>query len=136
MMIRFAMACAVLLTSSVEASGEDYTCPGHRYAAAGEAPAGWEVRRDPGSRGVSSAVFFDGDPVNNASLAPSREVRFGDDEIAIWPLTPLIPTDQPVWLVCGYEGTSVLLARSLPLSIRECRTYDTPRSPITRIVCE
>lgn len=81
-------------------------------------------------------VFFDGDPVNNASLVPSREVRSGDDEIAIWPLTPLIPTDQAVWLVCGYEGTNVLLARPLPLSIHECRTYDTPRSPMTRIVCE
>ncbi len=121
------------------AEGAEYACPAVfaiRQEIRTELPAGWSGRTVDWPAPLSHVLFFDGDPKNQAGLAPGRTVRSGNDEVSVWPLEPLNPTDRPTWLACEYAGTQLFLARPLPLSVKECRVYYGPKDAIRRIVCD
>ena len=76
---------------------------------------GWTALSiDPPRHELESVTFFDGDPKDQASLAPDREDRLQNS----WSFAP---QDRPIWLTCHYSRTTVTIGRILPKTVKRCR---------------
>ncbi|MDE2368026.1 MAG: hypothetical protein KGN16_03565 [Burkholderiales bacterium] len=79
-------------------------------------------------------TFFDGDPQENRSIAPTRDTpTAGNRRLAVWHFGS---SDVPVWLGCRYLNTGVMLTRRLPASYRECRVSYAAGGVIKGIDCK
>ena len=75
--------------------------------------SGWSVISSEEPHQLTSIAFYDGDPKENASLAPDQAGR----QRQVWTLAA---QSRPYWLSCHYSGTTVVLARPLPAAVRQC----------------
>jgi len=75
-----------------------------------------------------SITFFDGPPEENASLVNDSTSRIGGKDIATWRFGA--SRVRPLWVACGYSGTSISLARNLPTNIRSCSVTYNPRQQV------
>ena len=67
---------------------------------------------------LASITFFDGDPKEDASLAPDRSTKLQQS----WAFGS---SDHSIWLTCRYTGTTVVLGRALPKQVKSCTvTYE------------
>ena len=102
-------------------------------------PEGWEGGRATATVALVSVTIYDGPPAEKAPRKFDREDRERRDRVATWNL----PTSaRGYWISCGYTGTTAVISRRLPDSIRSCAvTYERKRpgasSPpaVTRIDC-
>ena len=94
---------------------------------AANAPDGFRpFDREPSHR-WTNAQFSDGPPEEMAWLAPDSTQRRGTAATNIWTFTP---SGRGTWLSCAYSGTSIVLVKRLPDSVRRCEVrYDTAMSP-------
>lgn len=99
-------------------------------------PDKWAVRADTSIRYLAGATFFDGNPDQQRSLAPSRDLFSpgkGKDKLAIWQFAR---RDVPIWLSCRYQDTGISLTKELPNTFKECRVSYGPGLVIKSIQCE
>ncbi|WP_139350436.1 STY0301 family protein [Rhodanobacter sp. B04] len=77
-------------------------------------PEGWAMQSYAPVRYLAGVTFFDGDPKENQSIAPARDIATkGRERIAQWRLGS---GAEPVWLACRYLDTGISLVRRLPAS--------------------
>jgi hypothetical protein len=82
---------------------------------------GWSILKGDPVHKLVGLTFYDGNPAENASLAPDSETRSGNSSISSWKFSGT----TSVWAVCRYADTSVTLARDLKNKIRGCSiTYN------------
>jgi hypothetical protein len=81
-------------------------------------PVGWSLAAATGPRPLARVTFYDGPPDQLASLKYDDRTERADEWIATWhfPRNP-----RGYWVTCGYEGTTVTLARELPAAARRCQ---------------
>ena len=76
--------------------------------------AGWSVvAARPEPHQLQGITFFDGDPKEEASLAPDRSTKLQQT----WEFAS---AQRPQWLTCRYTGTTVVIGRVLPKQIKAC----------------
>ena len=90
---------------------------------ADKVPDGWFAGQDKSSLQLSALTFFDGPPIDEASLAYDSWTKHNGLAHGVWHFTP--NTMRGTWLSCHYSGTNVVLNKKLPPSTSECTvTYD------------
>jgi len=68
-------------------------------------------------------TFFDGDPKDEASLAPDDEVKSGGKIVSTWSFPP--GNARGTYLQCAFTDTTIVLQRKLEAAITKCAvTYD------------
>lgn len=94
----------------------------------------WSAQYEHAPRYLAGVTFFDGDPQENRSIAPTRDTpTAGNRRLAVWHFGS---SDVPVWLGCRYLNTGVMLTRRLPASYRECRVSYAAGGVIKGIDCK
>jgi hypothetical protein len=79
----------------------------------------------PAAHALTAISFSEGPPSQSVWFAPSA----GGKMLQSWDFTP---GGDPIWLSCGYLGTSIIVSIPLPPQTRSCRvTYDAALSPPT-----
>ena len=78
---------------------------------------GWEATYEPGPNHLAVVTFFDGPPAEKASLVFDDEVKAARETRAVWRFPA---GGKGIWISCGYEGTTAVLSRRLPVSVRTC----------------
>lgn len=68
---------------------------------------------------LKGLTFFDGDPKDQASLAPDSENKVGGQIVSTWTFPP--GNERPTYVRCLYEDTSVVLQRTLDAKITSCK---------------
>lgn len=125
-------ALALLVSASHNAGAQPFattTCPQkveveQRVASI---PEGWEGGRATATVALASVTFFDGPPAEKAALKFDSEDRQKRDRVAYWNLPP---GARGYWISCGYAGTTAVISRRLPDSVRSCAvTYERSRKP-------
>jgi hypothetical protein len=96
------------------------------------APDTWSAATDTSARYLEGVSFFDGRPEKQASLAPTRDAKSGRHRVAIWTFGE---SGVPVWIVCRYLSSGIMLQKPLPASYRECRVSYGAGEMITAIEC-
>ena len=102
--------------------------------------SGWRSLVDETPHRLASVLFYDGPPEERASLVNDKIKRLGEKETAIWHFTAR--ENRPIWMVCSYSGTSVLLAKSVPQRIASCSvTYNLAQRisgipMVEKVVCK
>lgn len=123
-----------LAVLSCGAQSEELQCPSNIAVkeTLEQSPQGWSI----GNNGIPSSLarvtFFDGDPKNQASLAPDRDFKSGKDQVAVWKFGA---GQGPIWLACEYLSTSITLMRELP-AYRQCRVTYSVGNIVKRIDCQ
>lgn len=85
--------------------------------------AGWTAIEDDTPHNLAGITFYDGPPSDKASLVYDRITHGKTEQVATWSFAP--QKDRPIWLACGYAGTSIQLTKTLPATITTCAvTYD------------
>ncbi len=140
-MVKLGVFLVFCLTLAVVHPGmaSEYVCPPSDTFHRGDSPdhpAGWPARTREQPAPMDSIQFFDGDPSEEAGLAPQRHIQEGNDEVSVWPLEQVTPTDRPVWLACHAANERTFFARPLPLSVKECRVTYGQKNHVRRIFCE
>jgi hypothetical protein len=140
-MVKSGVFLVCCLTFAVVSPGmaAEYVCPSpdaFHQEKPSDNHAGWTIRTREQPAPVNFIQFFDGDPSEEVSLAPQHHIQEGKDEVSIWPLEPVTPTDRPVWLACYAANERTFFARPLPLSVKECRVHYGPKNRVRRISCE
>jgi hypothetical protein len=137
-------ACTIILLATLvvaSAAADEIRCP-DRIATTqslAQATPGWTDQVDQTSNILAGVTFFEGPPKEMASLAPD-ESHVKGKVVASFTLT--LGAGSQYWLVCGYAGTRVNLARALPKELRTCTvTYDPKQTvdglpSIERISCK
>lgn len=70
-----------------------------------------------------AVTFYDGDPRDNASLAPDKENK----NQSTWQFTS--PRERDIYIACGYYRSSIELNQTLAKNITSCTiSYDTMTS--------
>jgi hypothetical protein len=88
-------------------------------------PAGWEGGHATATVALASVTFFDGPPAEKAARKFDGEDRQKRDRVATWNLPP---SARGYWISCGYAGTTAVISRRLPDSVRSCAvTYERRR---------
>ena len=88
-------------------------------------PEGWLASTGKDLNRPAGIMVFDGRPEHNASLIPDDEEQHAAKEqiISSWKLTP--SSSDGTWISVSYSGTSVALAKQLPLGTTNlCVVYD------------
>lgn len=112
----------------------------------GPTPAGWVARTDASPHVLVGVSFFDGDPAQEMSLAPSQDRSLpssskgpgkgaskGRNREALWRFGSCT---EPVWLVCRYLDTSTILAKPLGSPYKECRVTYGPGGVVQAVGCK
>ena len=122
------LAGAVPLTAAAPASAADSLCPDTvNVKQTGAAPAPeWAVSYSTLPNRLESVTFYNGPPLDGASLVYDDLVKAKDSSRATW----RFPKDpRGYWVQCSYSGTTLELAKALPATVFACRvTYDRESS--------
>ena len=95
-------------------------------------PPGWTSESSGTPRYFSGVTFFDGDPRDNQSIAPTRDTAWkAHQRLAVWQLG----SSGGVWLGCRYTDSATLLVRELPAGIRECQVVYAAGGVVKSIDC-
>lgn len=95
-------------------------------------PPGWTSESSRTPRYFSGVTFFDGDPRDNQSIAPTRDTAWKTDQRrAVWQLGG----SGGVWLGCRYADSGTVLLRELPIGIRECQVVYAAGGVVKSIDC-
>lgn len=103
-----------------------------------EPPAGWSAADDGSPHRLAGVTFFDGPPAELASLKYDDEASAEKEWTGIWHFEP---NPRGYWIACTYSGTSIVLSRRLPATVKICRvTYEkesreVPVGSIEKIDC-
>lgn len=118
------------------ASAEVLPCPASleiRETLASQVPEGWALKSGDASRYLAGVSFFDGDPAEQVSLAPTRDTRSGNDRIAIWSFGK---SSKSIWLACRYLQSGLSLTRALPATYTQCRLLYAPGGIVKNLTCQ
>ncbi len=97
-------------------------------------PPTWVAQQDNSTRYLAGVTFFDGDPKQNISIAPSSDsLSQGKNRVALWRFGS---SDVAVWLGCRYQDTGIFLTQKLPAAYKECRVLYAPGGIIKSINCK
>jgi hypothetical protein len=105
-----------------------------------DSPTSWNVTYDTVPHRLASVTFYDGPPAEMASLAYDKQLKRKSEWTALWYFQP--HSERGYWLSCGYDRTSVVLSKQLPLQVAQCEvTYLKGRTlaglpVIKRIECK
>lgn len=131
------MALASVVFFPCVAFAEQVTCPQQivvKESLDQSLPEAWQSTADASPRYLAGVSFFDGDPKENRSIAPTSDSRArGKDRVALWRMGS---SGAPVWISCHYLDTGISISRQLPLSYRECRVTYGPGGVIRYIECK
>lgn len=89
-------------------------------------PQGWEGGHATATVALASVTFFDGPPAEKAARKFDGEERQRRDRVAFWNLPP---GARGYWISCGYAGTTAVISRRLPDSVRSCAVTYERRKP-------
>jgi len=81
----------------------------------------WNVTADGLPNQLAGVTFFEGPPVDQASLAPDKETKTQ----STWFFT------KPSWIACHYSGTSLMLTRALPKNLHSCTVTFLPDQTVS-----
>ncbi len=133
--------CAMMLLCPSLAISQPPGCPDtvdvHQQLTA--SVAGWKAILDDTPHRLATITFYDGPPEEKASLVNEKSTRLPGKETAEWHFAP--QTNRQIWVACGYAGTAIVLAKSLPPNTRTCSvTYNTQQliagmPVIDKVVC-
>lgn len=115
-MFRYVLLLA--LCAPLPALASDYTCPENTRdgQSVARVPHGWISTTLTSNLPEQDAItVFDGPPGEMASLVPDNE---GATEAPVW--TFPAEKDRPLWMECGYAGSTTRLSRPLPDSTVKC----------------
>lgn len=120
-----------------QALAENVVCPSSisvKESLDHPAPDGWATQFDNSARYLAGVTFFDGDPKENQSIAPTRDApSSGTNRTAVWRFGS---SGVPVWLACQYLGTGISLSRQLPSFYKECQVVYGPGAIIKSVSCK
>lgn len=129
-----AIACLLLLGPSA-LFAKDFSCPVSIAVSeklAQPLPEGWTSQAPNAPRYFSGVTFFDGNPQDNQSIAPTRDTPVkGHERLAVWQFGP----SGGVWMGCRYIDSATVLTRALPESVRECRVVYAAGGVVKNIEC-
>ena len=135
------LSVLVLASLPQVAGAFDFDCPAdiRTGQSLSQEVAGWEVFSDTENAHyrLERVRFFYGTPERHADLAPDDEDNQGDSNF--WSFVGT----EPLWQVCVYGNTSVMLSRPLPKGIKTCKVTYRPKRVMTesdlkiktRVVC-
>lgn len=108
----------LFLVFTTVARGETLECPGSLEVqqTAKEIP-GWSPRNPNTASPFYFVEFSDGDPKHSALLLPDGETMVGRNTVLTYSFAPV----QEPWVICSYRGTSMMLAKRLPGSVKHCK---------------
>lgn len=78
---------------------------------------GWEANRSATTSRLSAVTFFAGPTAGQAQLIETTSRRSGSTEIATWVFQG---KRNPIYLACLYNGTDLIVSRSLPREVKQC----------------
>ena len=99
--------------------GQSITCPDTiavRQQLSEPIP-GWTAVLDDTPIRLASITFYDGRPEEKASLVSDETKETAGRETATWHFSQ---SSRQIWMACGYSGTAITLAQSLPVKITVC----------------
>jgi hypothetical protein len=83
----------------------------------------WSAISDQIPHQFAGLTFFDGNPRDQASLAPDKQTTVNGKTVALWTFGV---SGGRIWVACRYAATDVMLTRELPRTVRTCSiTYAT-----------
>ncbi len=133
---------SVLLFSLSAIADDSTTCPAkidvHQQLTA--PVSGWSSMLDDAPHQLAGLTFYDGPPLEKASLVYDDITKAAGKQIAKWTFAP--HATRPTWIACSYSGTSVVLMKALPASVSSCAvTYDARQQigglpAIVKIACK
>ncbi len=115
-MFKYVLLLALVMPFPALAS--DYTCPEDKKddQSVSRVPHGWlSSTLTSNVPEINTITVFDGPPGEMASLVPDNE---GGAEAPFW--TFQAEKDRPLWMECGYAGSTTRLSRPLPDSTVKC----------------
>jgi len=132
-----AVVTALAISAATIAHAAPEACPAQIEVeqAARQVPADYQAFDSEQQHSWVNAQFSEGPPNEQAWLAPDSTARKGKSIVNSW---RFVSSAAGIWLSCGYTGTSVVISRRLPVTIRVCEVvFDTTFSPpaATRIDC-
>lgn len=102
-----------------------------------DVPKGWQAW-DAASTGennikkLTALGIYEGHPGKKIHLAPTN--ADSADNFWSWTFIPFgEKRKEPIWFVCQYEGTEMILGRSLPTKISKCRVNFKDSSDSRRV---
>lgn len=96
-------------------------------------PPTWAVRSDSSAHYLAGISFYDGEPANDISIAPTRDAPSSkSNRVASWNLQT---NANQVWLSCRYLDTSITLSKPLPKPYKDCKVLYGPGGIVTSINC-
>ena len=88
---------------------------------------GWSAISDQIPHQLAGLTFFDGNPRDQASLAPDKQTTVNGKTVAVWTFGV---SGRPIWVACRYAATDVMLTRELPRAVRTCSIAYATRETI------
>lgn len=126
--------CAAVRFGS--ASADEIVCPppiSVQEILKSPVPEKWSAQITDYPHNLAGVTFFDDHPSRQASVVPTRELRSGEDDVAVWLFGS---SGVPMWIGCRYHGSEVLLIRKLPVSYKECRVHFGAGLMVKKIACK
>ena len=128
---------AVLFAATCTACvGEELACPqpiNVTESLIGPAPMGWVTRSTGTQRFLAGVSFFDGDPSKDFNLAPDSDKPAAAERVATWVFGK---SPDPIWLVCRYLDTGVVLQKPLTKGLTRCQVRYKAGNVVTSVKCE
>ena len=121
------------IAASTACAGEELVCPrpiSVTESLNAEPPAGWTVRAIGTPRYLAGVSFYDGDPSQDFDLAPDSDEPAGKERIATWIFGKRV---EPIWLVCRYLGTGIMLQKPLSLAFGKCQVRYEETGMVTSV---
>ena len=85
-------------------------------------PQGWEPSLSDLKSQLAMVTFFDGPPVERASLKYDSELKQKGNWVGTWTLAP---NSRGYWIQCAYDNTTAVLSKRLPDTVKTCAvTYE------------
>jgi hypothetical protein len=115
---------AVAAQFGVAFAAEGDICPASLATTqSGKAPYPYTLKNGTASAPLMGVTFFDGDPKEEASLAPDSTKTAGGKMTSVWTFDPA--GKNGTYVSCSYFGTSMTLERKLNPAPSKCTvTYD------------
>jgi hypothetical protein len=82
------------------------------------AEAGWEMVTESADRALERVDLYAGPPPAWGAQVPSASTRTGRVEVIRWDIAK--GESLPMWLVCGYVGTTAVAAAPVPVGAQVC----------------